>query len=64
MASEATQMERDAMGNLSDFARKSMRSKPILRVLGKLQDKGWIEFDPFAGEAKITDAGRKALERQ
>lgn len=63
MPSEATQLERDAMDNLAECARKAMRSKPTLRVLGKLQDKGWIEFDPFAGTASMTEAGKKALER-
>lgn len=57
MASEVTQLERDAMNDLSTLAKKSMRSKPTLRILSRLQDKGWIKFDPFAGIAVITDAG-------
>lgn len=62
--SEATQLERDAMENLLTVAKKAMRSKPTLRVLSRLQDKGWIEFNPFEGEATITDKGRAALVRR
>lgn len=61
---EATQMERDAMGDIQSLARKAMRSKPILRILSRLQEKGWIEFDPFAGTASVTETGKKAAERR
>lgn len=59
-----TQIERDAMEHLSQLVLKSMRSKPTLRVLSRLQDKGWIDFDPMAGEAALTEDGRVALNQQ
>lgn len=64
MPNEITQLERDAMSDLSTFAKKAMRSKPTLRVLSRLMDKGWIDFSPFEGTASITEAGKKALERR
>lgn len=56
-----TQVERAALGDLETLAMKCMRSKTILGVLSKLQDRGLIEFDPMGGTAKITDAGKTAL---
>lgn len=50
--------EQEAMADLDGAALKAMRSKPTLRILSSLQDKGLIEFDPFAGTARPTDAGR------
>lgn len=40
---------------------KVMKSKSTLRLLSKLQDKGMIEFDPFARTAKLTAVGRRHL---
>ncbi len=56
-----TAEEIDVMRNLSESAGKAMRSKRMLRILAKLQDKGAIVFDPFAGHAEYTDAGGAAL---
>ena len=56
-----TQKERDTMRDLDAAAAKAMRSKPTLRVLTSLLDKGMIEFDPFAGTAKLTAAGEQHL---
>lgn len=56
-----TQLERDALENLSALAQKAMRSKTTLRILGKLQEKGLIEFYPFEGKAFITGVGHAAI---
>lgn len=56
-----TQQERLALAELDDLALRSMRSKPVLKLLSKLQEKGAIEFDPFAGSATITAAGQAAI---
>jgi hypothetical protein len=56
-----TLKERFALEHLQEFAQKAMRSKPVLRTMSALQDKGMIEFDPFAGEAKLTAAGEQHL---
>ena len=59
-----TQTEKDALANLSEFASKAMRLKPALRLLGKMQDKGLIEFHSFEGKAHITGVGHAALRDQ
>lgn len=59
---ELTQGERDALANLATLAAKAMRSKPALKILGKMAEKGLIEFNPFDGVAKITRAGHDALD--
>lgn len=51
----------DVMQNLSESASKAMKSKRILRILSGLADKGFVDFDPFAGTATSTPAGRDAL---
>lgn len=51
----------DVMQNLSESAAKAMKSKRILRVMSDLADNGFIDFDPFAGTATSTSAGREAL---
>lgn len=56
-----TRAELEIMMNLKERAKNSMRSKPTLRLLSKLADKGMIEFDPFAGTASITEAGREKM---
>lgn len=56
-----TKAERDAMANLAELAGKAMRSKPTLKLLGRMQDKGLIEFHPFEGRAHITGVGHAAL---
>jgi hypothetical protein len=53
-----TKAEQEVLNDLQGAVRKAMRSKPTLRILTKLQDQGLIEFDPFAGTAEPTDAGR------
>jgi len=50
-----------AMENLSKLVSNAVRSKTILKTLTKLQDKGMITFDPMAGEAALTEDGRRAL---
>lgn len=57
-----TKEEEYAMQNLSRLAPNCMRSKIVLKTLSKLADKGWIDFDPMAGEAAITEEGRKELD--
>lgn len=57
-----TQTERDALADLAALAAKAMRSKPTLKLLGKMQDRGLIEFHPFEGKAFITGLGHKALQ--
>lgn len=57
-----TQAERDALTNLLSLAAKAMRSKPTLKLLGKMQDRGLIEFHPFEGVAHITGLGHKLLQ--
>lgn len=56
-----TQKERDVMHNLQTTAAKAMRSKSTLRVLSSLQAKEMIEWDPFSGFAKLTEAGAQHL---
>lgn len=56
-----TQKERDALGNLPHLAAIAMRSKPTLKLLGKMQERGLIEFHPFEGKAFVTGLGHKAL---
>lgn len=56
-----TKAERAAMNDLETLAMQSMRSKPVLRALAKLEAQGLIRLNPFEGTATITDAGRKAL---
>lgn len=56
-----TQKEREVLNNLQGAVAKSMRSKPTLRVLSSLLGKGMIEWDPFAGTAKLTEAGARHL---
>ena len=53
--------EIDVCRNLSDSADRAFCSKRMLRILSKLQEKGMIEFDPFAGKASLTKAGAAAL---
>lgn len=47
--------------NGGDVSRVAMRSKRALSLLARMQDKGLIEFDPFEGQATLTDAGRAAI---
>lgn len=56
-----TQAEKDALANLPELASKAMRSKPTLKLLGKMQDKGLIEFHPFEGKAFATGIGLAAF---
>lgn len=56
-----TLKERSALNNLGYLATIAMRSKSTLKLLGKMQEKGLIEFHPFEGKAFITGAGHKAL---
>lgn len=56
-----SQAERDAMANLIELAQKAMRSKPTLKLLGQMQERGLIEFHPFEGKASITGVGHAAL---
>ena len=53
--------ELDVCRNLSESASKGMRSKRMLRLLSKLQDKGLIDYDPFGGTAALTEVGAAAL---
>jgi len=57
-----TKAERDVLNDLQAAAMRSMRSKPTLRVLSGLADKGLIEFDPFSGTAKLTTEGAGQVE--
>lgn len=54
---DLTLKEREVLNDLQSAAARAMRSKPTLRILSKLQDKGLIEFDPFSGTAKPTPLG-------
>jgi hypothetical protein len=56
-----TQKERETLDNLQSAMAKAMKSKPTLRVLSSLQAKGMIDWDPFAGTAKITETGQQHL---
>lgn len=56
-----TQAERDALANLPSLAAKAIRSKPTLKLLARMQEKGLIEFYPFEGKAHITGVGHAAL---
>lgn len=56
-----TQKEREVLSDLQTAMAKSMRSKPTLKVLSSLLDKGMIEWDPLAGTAKLTEAGEQHL---
>lgn len=58
---EITKKEREVLNNLQSAMAKAMRSKPTLRILGKLMAKGLIEYDPLAGTGKLTEAGERAL---
>ena len=58
---ELTKKERNVMSDLDRHARKCMRSRFVLAVLSDLSQRNLIEFDPFAGTAKLTEAGRDAL---
>lgn len=51
----------DVMRHLTESATKAMKSKRMLRILSDLADKGFIDFDPFAGTASSTPAGLAAL---
>jgi hypothetical protein len=62
MSKSVTEAELDALRNLQEYANKAMRSKPTLRLLTKLQDKGMIEFDPFGGSTRLTDLGRHEIQ--
>ena len=59
-----TQAERNLMVTLSvnpDVSRQTFRSKHTLRQLSKLSDIGMIDFDPFSGQAPLTNLGREFL---
>lgn len=56
-----TVKERQVLDNLQASAAKGMRSKPTQRVLSSLMAKGMIEYDPFAGTAKLTERGERFL---
>lgn len=59
-----TQAERNLMVTLDgnpDVSRQSFRSKATLKQLSKLVDIGMIDFDPFAGQATLTAAGRSFI---
>lgn len=56
-----TAEELDVCRNLSCSADRAFRSKRMLRILSRLQEKGLIDFDPFVGKANLTEAGTAAL---
>lgn len=56
-----TAQDRDAMYNLKDHAERAFKSKRVLQIMSGLNEAGLIEFDPMAGTASVTDAGRAAL---
>jgi hypothetical protein len=56
---DLTAEERDAMNHLEDYAQRAFRSKRVLRILSRLNEQGFIEFDPFVGRAELTESGRK-----
>lgn len=60
-AAQLTQAERDAMDDLYDSAQRAFKSKPMLKTLSRLQERGLITFDPFVGQARLTNAGRAAI---
>ncbi len=53
--------ELDVCRNLSDSADRAFKSKRMLRILSRLQEKGLIDFDPFVGKANLTEAGTAAI---
>ena len=53
--------EINVCNDLAYAASKGMKSKRTLKVLSNLQARGFIEYDPFAGTAKLTDEGAAAL---
>jgi hypothetical protein len=56
-----TKKEIEIMNDLQTAMAKSMQSKPTLAVLSSLVSKGMIEWDPFAGTAKLTPSGEQHL---
>ena len=56
-----SQKDRDAMMNLTDYGERSFKSKPVLRTMQSLYERGLIEFDPFAAKAVATPAGILAM---
>ncbi len=56
-----TKQDIDDLQHLSKLAPMSMRSHTVLRRLSSLEERGLITFDPFAGEAALTEDGRQAL---
>lgn len=58
---QLTAKDRDAMMNLTDYAERSFKSKPVLRTMQSLYERGLIEFDPFIAKAVATPAGILAM---
>lgn len=56
-----TKKEREVLADLESKALNSVRHRTTLNVLCSLQEKGLIEFDPFAGTAKLTPSGEQHL---
>lgn len=56
-----TQKEREVLCDLQTAMAKAFRSKPTLRVLSGLLEKGMIEWDALAGTGKLTEAGEQHL---
>lgn len=56
-----TKKEVEVLENLQTAMAKAFRSKPTLKVLSGLLDKGMIEWDPLAGTGKLTPSGEEHL---
>lgn len=57
-----TKAEREVLKDVNAAARKAFKSKPTLKLLGALSDKGLISFDPFTQTASLTEAGHAAVQ--
>lgn len=58
-----TKAEQECIDNLQSFAAKAFKVRGALKIMSRLADNGLIEWDPFAGTAKLTPAGESAISR-
>ncbi len=56
-----TKAERKVMADINAAARKAFKSKPTLKILGDLDHREIISFDPFTMTASITPLGHELL---
>jgi hypothetical protein len=58
---DLTKKELDALNNLQSYAAKMFKSKPTLRLMSRLLDKGMIEWESLGATPKLTAAGEARL---